>query len=164
MKKIRKAVYPGSFDPVTYGHIDLIKRALEVFDEVVVAVAHHTGDKRSLFTVAERVDLLRKATKGLEGASVDDFAGLVVDYARKKGASAMVRGIRMLSDFEYEFQMALTNRKMAGDIETIFLMPNEAYSYISSRHVKEVAFLKGDVSPFAPDFVVEAIRRKFATR
>lgn len=159
-KKIRRGVYPGTFDPVTYGHIDLIKRALDVFDEVIVAVAHHTSEKKPLFSVKERVALLKKATEGMEGVSIEDFEGLVVDFASKRGAQAMIRGIRMLSDFEYEFQMALTNRKLAADIETIFLMPHESYSYISSRHVKEVASLKGNVSAFAPDFVVEAIRKK----
>lgn len=163
MKKIRRGVYPGTFDPVTFGHIDLIKRALEVFDEVIVAVAHHSADKKPLFTVNERLALLRHATKGMEGVTVEDFEGLVVEYARRKHASAMIRGLRMLSDFEYEFQMALTNRKLAGDIETIFLMPHEAYSYISSRHVKEVALLKGDISPFVPDFVVEATRKKYGS-
>lgn len=153
-------MYPGTFDPVTYGHIDLIKRALDVFDEVIVAVAHHTSEKKPLFSVKERVALLKKATEGMEGVSIEDFEGLVVDFASKRGAQAMIRGIRMLSDFEYEFQMALTNRKLAADIETIFLMPHESYSYISSRHVKEVASLKGNVSAFAPDFVVEAIRKK----
>ncbi len=160
MKKIRRGIYPGTFDPVTFGHIDLIKRALGVFDEVIVAVAHQPSDKKPLFSVKERMILLRRAVEGLEGVTVEDFQGLVVEFARKKNAGAMVRGIRMLSDFEYEFQMALTNRKLAEDIETIFLMPHESYSYISSRHVKEVAALGGDTSAFAPDFVVEAIRRK----
>ena len=163
MPKIKRGVYPGTFDPVTFGHIDLIKRALGVFDEVVVAVAHQPFEKKTLFSVKERIALLKRATEGLEGVFVEDFEGLVVEYARKKGARAMIRGIRMLSDFEYEFQMALTNRKLADDIETIFLMPHEAYSYISSRHVKEVAALKGNVSAFAPDFVVSAIRKKLAT-
>ncbi len=161
MQKNRRAIYPGTFDPVTYGHIDLIKRALAVFDEVIVGVAHHSSDKQTLFTVPERVQLLRKATEGLPGVSVEDFEGLVVEYCRRKGAGAMVRGIRMLSDFEYEFQMALTNRKLADDIETIFLMPHESYSYLSSRHLKEIAMLHGDIGAFAPAFVVEAIRTKY---
>ncbi len=161
MEKIRCGVYPGTFDPVTFGHIDLIKRALRVFDKVIIAVAHQPTEKKSLFSLEERIELLRQATRGLENVSVEDFEGLVVEFARKKGARAMVRGIRMLSDFEYEFQMALTNRKLAEDIETIFLMPHEAYSYISSRHVKEVASLKGNISAFAPDFVANALRKKF---
>ncbi len=162
-KKIRKGIYPGTFDPITFGHIDLIKRALGVFDEVIVAVAHHSGEKAPLFTVKERMALLQKAidTEGLKGASVDEFQGLVVNYARKMDAGAMVRGLRMLSDFEYEFQMALTNRKLADDIETIFLMPHESYSYLSSRHLKEVAMLDGDIRAFAPDYVIAAISKKF---
>ncbi|MGH7197688.1 MAG: pantetheine-phosphate adenylyltransferase [Candidatus Omnitrophota bacterium] len=159
-----KAVYPGSFDPVTFGHIDLIKRALGVFDEVIVAVAHQTSDKKPFFSVKERVGFLRRATAGFGRVKVDEFEGLVVDYVRKKGAGAMIRGVRMLSDFEYEFQMALTNRKLAGDIETIFLMPHESYAYLSSRLIKEVAMLGGNIDRFAPGFVVEAMRRKFNKR
>ncbi len=157
---LSKGVFPGTFDPVTFGHIDLIQRALRVFDEVIVAVAHHSTDKRSLFTVNERIKLLRQATRGMNGVSVDDFDGLVVDYARKKGAVAMIRGIRMLSDFEYEFQMALTNRKLAEDIETIFLMPHESYATISSRLVREIASLNGNLAPFVPDFVSSALKKK----
>ncbi|HTL70952.1 MAG TPA: pantetheine-phosphate adenylyltransferase [Candidatus Eisenbacteria bacterium] len=161
MKKLRRGVYPGTFDPVTFGHIDLIRRAVGVFDEVIVAVAHHSVDKSPLFSVPERVELLKRAVRGMRGVTVEDFEGLVVDYARRRGATAMVRGLRMLSDFEYEFQMALTNRKLAADIETIFLMPHESYSYISSRHVKEVAVLKGDIRAFAPKYVVDAVRKKY---
>ena len=164
MKPVRKGVYPGTFDPVTFGHIDLIRRALGIFDEVIVAVAHHSTEKNPLFSVKERVSFLERATRGLKGVSVEEFEGLVVDYARSKGASAMIRGIRMLSDFEYEFQMALTNRKLAGDVETIFLMPHESYSFISSRHIKEVARLNGNIAPFVPDFVVDAIKRKYKSR
>ena len=157
-----KGVYPGTFDPVTYGHIDLIRRALEIFDEVIVAVALQGTDKKPLFSIQERIGFLRQATKNLGGrVVVEDFSGLVVDYARKKGAGTMIRGVRMFSDFEYEFQMALTNRKLAGDIETIFLMPHESYAYLSSRLIKEVALLKGDVSSFVPDFVLRAIQKKF---
>ncbi len=158
--KHTKGIYPGTFDPVTYGHIDLIKRALGIFDEVVVAVARNSSEKKPFFSIQERLSLLKKATQGIPRITVDSFNGLVVNYARKKGADAMIRGIRMLSDFEYEFQMALTNRKLAGDIETIFLMPHESYAYLSSRLIKEVAALKGDISAFAPDFVVEAVQRK----
>lgn len=159
----RLAIYPGTFDPVTYGHIDLIRRALGIFDEVTVAVAHHSSDKRPLFGVDERVRLLRQAVCGMKGVNVESFRGLVVDYARRKGASAVVRGIRMLSDFEYEFQMALTNRKLAdGRVETLFLMPHETHSYQSSRLLKEIAQLGGDISAFAPAFVVAAVRRKLA--
>lgn len=162
MKPVRRGIYPGSFDPVTFGHIDLIRRALGIFDEVVVAVALHSTDKQPLFSVEERMRFLKDATKGLQGVSVESFDGLVVDYARKKGANAMIRGVRMISDFEYEFQMALTNRKLADDIETIFLMPHENYSYISSRLIKEVAMLKGDISSFVPAEVLKAIKKKIS--
>ncbi len=162
MKPMRtKGIYPGTFDPLTYGHIDLIKRALSIFDEVIVAVAHQSTEKKHLFTVEERVSFLKKATEGMSRVSVDDFDGLVVDYARKKGAGVMIRGVRMLSDFEYEFQMALTNRKLADDIETIFLMPHESYSYLSSRLIKEIALLKGDIRPYVPVFVADALAKKF---
>ena len=155
-----KGIYPGTFDPVTFGHLDLINRALGIFDEVIVAVARHSPEKKPLFSIEERIGLLKKATKGIPSVTIESFDGLVVDYARKKGASAMIRGIRMLSDFEYEFQMALTNRKLADDIETIFLMPHESYAYLSSRLIKEVSALKGDIRSFAPDFVVNAIQKK----
>ena len=159
--KYTRGIFPGTFDPVTHGHIDIIQRALVIFDEVIVAVAEQSSEKKPLFSIRQRLDLLCQATRGIRGVSVESFKGLVVDYARKKGVSAMIRGIRMLSDFEYEFQMALTNRKLAGDIETIFLMPHESYAYLSSRLIKEVASLHGDISAFAPDFVVEAVKKKF---
>ena len=125
---LRRAVYPGSFDPVTYGHIDLVKRALGIFDEVIVAVASLPGDKKPLFSISERMDFLRKSLAGLSGVRIESFEGLVVEYARKQHASVMIRGVRMLSDFEYEFQMTLTNRKLASDIETLFLMPHESFA------------------------------------
>lgn len=161
MKKIKRGIYPGTFDPVTYGHIDLIKRALGVFDELVVAVAHQSSDKTPLFSVAERMELLRQAVRGLPGVTVEDFDGLVVHYAKKKKASAVLRGLRMLSDFENEFQMALTNRKIAHDVETIFMMPHEAYAYLSSRLIKEIVRLGGDIRTFVPPFVMKAIQRKY---
>jgi len=153
------AIYPGSFDPVTYGHIDLIKRAQEIFSELIVAVAHNPH-KKPLFSVKERVRMLKEATAGLKGIVVEDFDGLVVDYARKKKAKVLIRGLRMISDFEYEFQMALTNRKLAPDIETIFLMPHESYSYLSSRLLKEASSLGADLSSFVPDFVERALKKK----
>ncbi len=155
----RKAVYPGTFDPVTYGHIDLIKRALKIFDRVIIAVAHNP-EKNPLFTVEERIKMLRSVTKGLNGVIVEDFDGLVVDYVREKGASVVIRGLRMLSDFEYEFQMALTNRKLAQDIETIFMMPSEQYSYLSSKLIKEAVALGADVKAFVPKFVKKALIEK----
>lgn len=155
----QKAIYPGSFDPVTYGHIDLIKRAQQIFSEVIVAVAHNT-QKKPLFSVKERVQMLEKAVKGLPGVTVDSFDGLVIDYARKKKNHIIIRGLRMLSDFEYEFQMALTNRKLSPDVETIFLMPQESYSYLSSKLLKEAASLGADLSVFVPDFIAGALKKK----
>ena len=157
MKKI--VVYPGSFDPVTYGHIDIIKRALKISDKVVVAVAHNT-EKEPLFDVAERVGLLKRALKGVKAVEVDDFDGLVVDYVRKKKAHVVIRGLRMISDFEYEFQMALTNRKLAANVETIFMMPSEQYSYLSSKLIKEAASLGADLKGFVPRFVEKKIKEK----
>ena len=154
-----RAVYPGTFDPVTYGHIDLVKRARKIFDEVVVAVAHNPG-KSPLFSVEERTQLLRRATRRLPGVSIDQFDSLVVDYVRRRGARVMIRGLRMLSDFEYEFQMALTNRKLDEGVETIFMMPSESYAYISARLIKEAAALGADLSAFVPPFVAEALRGK----
>ncbi|MFH0738860.1 MAG: pantetheine-phosphate adenylyltransferase [Candidatus Omnitrophota bacterium] len=155
----QKAIYPGSFDPITYGHIDLIKRAKEVFSELVVAVAHNP-QKKPLFSVEERVGMLKKATAGMQGVTVDDFSGLVIDYAKKNKIKILIRGIRMFSDFEYEFQMALTNRKLAPQIETIFLMPQESYSYLSSKLLKEAASLGAGLSSFVPDFVEKALEKK----
>jgi len=153
------ALYPGTFDPVTNGHIDLIKRAHEIFQDVIVAVAHNPH-KKPVFSVKERVAMLKQATLGMEGVTVTHFDGLVVDFARKMKAGVLVRGLRMLSDFEYEFQMALTNRKLAGDIETIFLMPHESYSYLSAKLIKEAAILGAELSEFVPDFVAKALQKK----
>ena len=155
----QKAIYPGTFDPVTYGHIDLIKRTLEIFPEIIVAVAHNPY-KKPLFNIKERVALLKKATGSLDGVEVRDFNGLVVEYARKHKIRVLIRGLRMISDFEYEFQMALTNRKLAPDIETIFLMPQESYSYLSARLLKETVSLGADLSCFVPDFVEKALKSK----
>ena len=155
----QKAIYPGTFDPLTYGHIDLINRAREIFSEVIVAVGHN-AHKKPLFSLEERIAMLKKATAGMSGVVVDDFSGLVVDYARKTKAKVLIRGLRMVSDFEYEFQMALTNRKLAPDIETVFLMPQESYSYLSSKLLKETSALGADLSSFVPDFVEKALKRK----
>lgn len=157
------AIYPGTFDPVTNGHIDLILRAHEIFHDVIVAVAHNPH-KHPVFTVAERVAMLKKATAGMDGVTVTDFDGLVVDFAHKMKAKVLIRGLRMLSDFEYEFQMALTNRKFSSDIETIFLMPHESYSYISAKLIKEAASLGADLSSFVPDFVGKALQKKLAKK
>ncbi len=154
-----RAVYPGTFDPVTYGHIDIIRRALTIFDQVIVAVAHNPG-KGPLFTVEERVELLRRVTRGLRGVTIDSFDSLAVDYVRRKRAHVMVRGLRMLSDFEYEFQIALSNRKLSAKVETIFLMPKDSYAYVSARLIKEAAALGADLSAFVPGAVETALKRK----
>jgi len=153
------AIYPGTFDPVTYGHIDLIKRASRIFDRVIVAVAH-SKSKGTLFSVKERVDLLKGSVKKIKGVEVEAFDGLVVDYVKASGANVMLRGLRMISDFEYEFQMALTNRKFAGDIETIFMMPHEDYSYVSSKLIKEAAALGASLGNFIPKEVEAALKNK----
>ena len=159
--KAMRAIYPGTFDPVTYGHIDLIKRARRIFDDVIVAVAEHSS-KTPLFTVEERVALLQRATRSLRGVAVDHFDSLVVDYTRRKKARVMIRGLRMLSDFEYEFQMALTNRRLCHTVETIFMMPSESYAYLSARLLKEAGKLGADLSPFVPPVVARALRRKLS--
>jgi pantetheine-phosphate adenylyltransferase len=159
MTKSKIALYPGTFDPVTYGHIDLIKRASRIFGKVIVAVAHNP-QKGILFSAEERVNMLKGAVKGIRNIEVDDFEGLVVDYAKSKGASVMIRGLRMISDFEYEFQMALTNRKFNEDIETIFMMPHEKYSYISSKLIKEAASLGARISCFVPKKVEALLFKK----
>jgi pantetheine-phosphate adenylyltransferase len=163
MTRAKIAVYPGTFDPVTYGHIDLIQRATKIFDRVIVAVAHNPS-KGTLFTVEERVFMLKEAVKGMKSVVVDDFEGLVVDYVEASGANVMVRGLRMLSDFEYEFQMALTNRKLNGEIETIFMMPSESYSYISSKLIKEAVSLGADMRNFVPAPVQKRLNEKFKSR
>ena len=157
-KKI--AIYPGSFDPVTYGHLDIIKRALRIFDKVIVAVAHN-AEKEPLFDVEERVMMLKKSLKGIKRVEVDDFKGLIVDYVRRKNSTVVIRGLRMISDFEYEFQMALTNRKLCKEVETIFMMPSESYSYLSSKLIKEAASLGANLKCFVPLFVEKAIKEKW---
>jgi len=159
MKNEKTAVYPGTFDPVTYGHVDLIKRASKIFDRLIVAVAR-SSSKGALFSVSERVEMLEDAVRGMKNVMVEDFDGLVVDYARSKGSGVMIRGLRMLSDFEYEFQMALTNRKLAPQVETIFMMPREDYSYISSKLIKEASSLGADVGVFLPPKARDALKKK----
>jgi pantetheine-phosphate adenylyltransferase len=154
-----QAIYPGTFDPCTFGHLDIIKRAREIFPKVIVAVAHNP-QKKPLFSVEERVAMLKQATQGMDGVSVTDFKGLVVKFAQKKKINVLIRGVRMLSDYEYEFQMALTNRKLAPDVETIFLMPQETFSYISSKLLKEGAVLGADLSAFVPRFIAQALKKK----
>jgi pantetheine-phosphate adenylyltransferase len=153
------AVYPGSFDPITNGHLDIIARGLSVFDEVIIAILINV-DKKPLFTVDERVALIRETYKGDGRVRVDTFSGLLVDYAEKVGASVIVRGLRAISDFEYEFQMALMNRRLNARIETVFMMPAEGYSYVSSRLVKEVFQLGGPVTGLVPPVVERRLREK----
>ena len=156
---MRIAIYPGSFDPLTNGHLDVIQRAAKLFDRVIVAVAQNDG-KHPLFTQAERVALVKKAVADLPNVEADAFDGLLVDYVAAKNGRAIVRGLRAVSDFEFEFQMALMNRKLNEDIETIFMMPKETYTFISSRIVKEIARLGGDISPFVPPHVQAVLTKK----
>lgn len=157
---MKKVIYPGTFDPVTFGHIDIIKRAKELFDAVVVTVAVNPG-KTPLFTLEERVFMLKESLKDYDNIIVDSFEGLVVDHAHQVGALGIIRGLRAVSDFEYEFQMALMNRKLAKDIATIFLMPGEKYTYLNSSIVRNLAELHSDVSDFVPPVVADALKKKF---
>jgi pantetheine-phosphate adenylyltransferase len=158
---MRRAIYPGSFDPITNGHLDVIERASKLFDQVVVAVAHN-DEKQPLFSLEERLDLLSQTVGRMKNLRVAQFDGLLVEFAAAQQASAVIRGLRAVSDFEFEFQMALMNRKLESNVETIFLMPKEEYTYLSSRLVKEIARLGGDVSKFVPDVIARALRDKFA--
>jgi len=155
-----KVIYPGTFDPVTNGHIDIVSRAVELFDQVIVTVAKNPG-KTVLFTVEERVEMLKESFKDLKKVVVDSFDGLVVDHARKLNAIGIIRGLRAISDFEYEFQMALMNRKLAGEITTILLMPHAKYTYLNSTIVRNLAQFHGDISEFVPPIVVKKLKLKF---
>ena len=156
---MRTAIYPGSFDPMTNGHLDVVQRAAKLFDRVVVAVAKNEG-KHPLFTEAERMKLVKEAVAGLPNVEADSFDGLLVEYVAAKKARAIVRGLRAVSDFEFEFQLALMNRKLDENIETIFMMPKDTYTFLSSRIVKEIARLGGDVSQFVPPNVQKALKKK----
>ena len=156
---MRTVIYPGSFDPFTNGHLDVVNRASKLFDQVIVAVARNEG-KGPLFTLDERFDLVGQSIKGLKNISVDAFDGLLVDYVEKRGGQAIIRGLRAVSDFEFEFQLALMNRKLNERVETIFMMPKDTYTFLSSRIVKEIARLGGDVSAFVPPHVVAALKQK----
>ncbi|MEK0444709.1 MAG: hypothetical protein RLZZ399_30 [Verrucomicrobiota bacterium] len=155
-----RALYPGSFDPVTNGHLDVLQRASRLFDEVLVAVANNES-KQALFSAQKRVELLREATASMPNVRVTSFEGLLVNFARSQGARAIIRGLRAVSDFEYEFQMALMNRSLEPSLETLFLMPSEEYTYLSSRMVKEVCRLGGEIGRFVPECVRVALGSRF---
>jgi pantetheine-phosphate adenylyltransferase len=158
-KEKKIAIYPGTFDPITKGHLDIIKRAISIFDEVIVAVAKNPS-KKVLFSYLERLKMVKEIVKKIEKVKVEGLEGLVVNFAKEKKAKVIIRGLRMVSDFEYEFQMALTNRNLDPQIETIFLMPHPRYSYISSRLIKEAAFLGADLEEFLPKYVIKILKKK----
>jgi pantetheine-phosphate adenylyltransferase len=160
---MRTVIYPGSFDPLTNGHLDVIQRAAKLFDRVVVAVAKNEG-KSPLFALGERVALVKESVRQLPSVEVDSFAGLLVEYAASHNAQAIIRGLRAVSDFEFEFQLALMNRKLNEKIETIFMMPKDTYTFLSSRIVKEIARLGGDVNAFVPPHVQAALAKKIKPR
>jgi pantetheine-phosphate adenylyltransferase len=158
MKRI--AIYPGSFDPVTNGHIDIVQRGKSLFDEIIVAILHNPS-KEALFSLEERIFMLKKSMKGITGISYDTFGGLLVDYAKNRGANAILRGMRAVSDFEYEFQLALMNRKLNKDIQTVFLMTGLRWIFTSSSIIKEAAQFGGDISDMVPPIVNQMIKEKF---
>jgi len=158
---MRTAIYPGSFDPLTNGHLDVIERAIKLFDQVIVAVADN-DTKNPLFTLAERRDLVNRSVSLLKNVETDTFDGLLVEYVERRSGQAILRGLRAVSDFEFEFQLALMNRKLNERVETIFMMPKDTYTFLSSRIVKEIARLGGDVSAFVPPHVREALTKKLA--
>ena len=157
------AIYPGSFDPVTNGHLDILERAMKLFDKVIITIARNSA-KNPLFSEKERLAMIKEAVKDLEGVEVDSFEGLLVEYARKKKATAVVRGLRAISDFEYELQMALMNRRLNEQLVTVFLMPNEKYTYLNSSIVREIARHQGDVKDFVPQHVYRKLMEKMASR
>lgn len=156
---MRTAIYPGSFDPLTNGHLDLIQRATKLFDQVVVGVAR-SESKNPLFTLSERLALVEQAVRKMPNVTAETFDGLLVDYVAQRGGQAVIRGLRAVSDFEFEFQLALMNRKLNEQVETIFMMPKETYTFLSSRIIKEVARLGGDISGFVPRHVSDALAKK----
>lgn len=156
----RKAIYPGSFDPITNGHIDVIERAARLFDEVIVAVANNSN-KKPLFEIQQRVELAEKATKHVGNVRIDSFSGLLVDYVQKQNGQAIVRGLRAVSDFEFEFQLALMNRRLNETVETIFMMPKDRYTFLSSSIIKEIASLGGSIEGLVPPAVGQALTDAF---
>lgn len=158
---MKRALYPGTFDPFTNGHLDIVQRAVALFDEVIVTIARNSS-KKPLFSTEERIEMIREATSSLESVQVESFEGLLVNYAREKNARVVIRGLRMISDFEFEFQMALMNRKLDEEIATVFLMPDERYTYLSSSIVREIAQLGGDCSPFVPPNIKKRLKDKYS--
>lgn len=156
---MKKVIYPGTFDPVTFGHVDIVERASDLFDEVVVTVAKNPS-KTCMFSIEERTIMLQESLKHLPNVTADSFDGLVVDHAKAIGAVGIIRGLRAVSDFEYEFQMALMNRKLNGELTTIFLMPHEKYTYLNSTIIRNLAQFDGDVSDFVPKVVVDFLNKK----
>lgn len=157
---MKKAVCPGTFDPITNGHVDLVQRALVIFDEIVIAVTT-APHKKPLFSIDERLELIREAVSQFKGVSVESFDGLLVDYVKHKGATAIVRGLRAISDFEYELQMAHMNRRLDAEVETVFMMPSEEHSFVTSTIVKEVASLGGSLKEIVPENVEKALKDKY---
>lgn len=158
---MKRAIYPGTFDPFTNGHLDIVHRAAALFDEVIVTVARNSS-KNPLFTTEERIEMIKESISS-DSVSVDSFEGLLVRYAKEKNAQVIIRGLRMISDFEFEFQMALMNRKLAEDISTVFLMPDERYTYLSSSIVREISKLGGDCAPFVPSGIEKRLKKKYST-
>ena len=154
------AIYPGTFDPVTNGHVDIIKRALQLFDKLIVAVAHNP-QKDPMFTVEERVDFIKNATTGWENLEIDSFKDLLTNYARKRDANVIIKGLRAISDFDFELQMGLMNRTLDKSLETIFMIPSEEYSFLSSKIIKEIASFHGDISNHVPSSVAKVLKNKF---
>jgi len=156
-----KIIYPGTFDPITNGHIDILLRAKNLFNEITILVAHHPW-KKTLFTTDERVEIIKESVKGISGISVDSYEGLLVKYIQENNIKGVIRGLRAVSDFEYEFQMALTNREMCKEFETIFFMTEIKYTYLSSSMVREIAALKGDISLMVPEAVSRKLKEKYS--
>jgi pantetheine-phosphate adenylyltransferase len=155
----KRAIYPGTFDPITYGHIDVIKRTSLIFEELIVAVSER-NEKNPLFSLEERTLLVQKATKSFKNVRVIPFRNLLVDFAKQADAKIIIRGLRAVSDFEFEFQMALMNKEISPKIETLFIMSDPSYSFVSSKMIKEIAYLKGNLLRFVPDFVAAAVEEK----
>ena len=157
------AIYPGTFDPITNGHLDILQRSLRLFNHIILGIGPNPK-KAALFSIDERIEMVREAIKGFPNVTVEAFDGLLVDFAKKKGASAIIRGLRAVSDFEYEFQMALMNRKLDDKIETVFLMPSEEYSYLTSTIIKVVSSFNGDISSLVPKHVHTILKNRFRDR